>query len=50
LGDGRLDHPETVPLINDLYREAWGPLHNFFLTSTKQIEKKREGSPVGWVA
>jgi hypothetical protein len=46
LGYGRLDNPQSVRLINDLYREVWGPLHNFFLPSTKLIEKKRDGSRV----
>lgn len=35
-----------MPRINELYREYWGPLHNFFLPSTKLMEKRREGSRV----
>ncbi len=34
----------AVPLINGLYKEAWGPLHNFFLPSMKLKHKWREGS------
>ena len=44
LGYGRLEDPAAVPLINGLYKDAWGPLHNFFLPSMKLKEKWREGS------
>jgi hypothetical protein len=44
LGYQRLEKPEAVPLINALYKETWGPLHNFFLPSAKLVEKQREGS------
>jgi hypothetical protein len=44
LGYTRLENPDTVNPINELYREAWGPLHNFFLPSAKLVEKRREGS------
>jgi hypothetical protein len=44
LGYGRLEEPTAVPLINGLYKEAWGPLHNFFLPSMKLKDKWREGS------
>lgn len=44
LGYGRLEDPLAVPLINGLYKEAWGPLHNFFLPSMKLQSKWREGS------
>ena len=44
LGYSRLEKPEAVPLINALYKETWGPLHNFFLPSAKLVEKHREGS------
>jgi len=44
LGYGRLGDSEAVPLINGLYKEGWGPLHNFFLPSMKLREKWREGS------
>ena len=39
-----LEDPSGVPLINGLYKEAWGPLHNFFLPSMKLKQKWREGS------
>jgi hypothetical protein len=44
LGYGRLEDPLAVPLINGLYKDAWGPLHNFFLPSMKLQHKWREGS------
>ena len=44
LGYGRLEEPEVAPLINKLFTEVWGPLHNFFLPSMKLIEKWREGA------
>lgn len=44
LGYGRLGDPELVGPINRLYKETWGPLHNFFLPSMKLKEKWREGS------
>ena len=47
LGYQRLEKCEAVPLINRLYKETWGPLHNFFLPSAKLVEKHREGSK--WV-
>ena len=30
--------------INRLYKEYWGPLHNFFLPSMKLVSKTRVGS------
>jgi hypothetical protein len=44
LGYGRLEQAEMVKPINGLYKEAWGPLHNFFLPSMKLIKKWRVGS------
>jgi hypothetical protein len=44
LGYGRLEEPALVPLINSLFVEVWGPLHNFFLPSMKLIKKWREGA------
>jgi hypothetical protein len=44
LGYGRLEEPEVVPLINKLFVEVWGPLHNFFLPSMKLVKKWREGA------
>ncbi len=44
LGYGRLEDPEQVEPINQLYIQAWGPLQNFFLPSMKLIKKWRVGS------
>lgn len=44
LGYGRLEDPALLPPINHLYKEVWGPLHNFFLPSMKLISKERVGS------
>lgn len=44
LGYGRLEDATLVEPINALYKEAWGPLHNFFLPSMKLRKKWREGS------
>jgi hypothetical protein len=44
LGYGRLEQAEMVSPINRLYKEVWGPLHNFFLPSMKLVKKWRVGS------
>lgn len=44
LGYGRLAEPRVVSPINGLYKEIWGPLHNYFLPSMKLTQKWREGS------
>jgi len=44
LGYQRLEDPETVEPICQLFKEAWGPLHNFFIPSQKLSKKWREGS------
>jgi len=43
LGYQRLEQPELVPLINELYR-TWGLLHNFFHPNLKLLSKTRKGS------
>ncbi len=43
LGYQRLESPELVPLINDLY-DTWGRLHNFFCPTLKLLSKTRRGS------
>src|SRR5262245_46170153 len=43
-GYWRLEEPSVVKPINVLYKEAWGPLQNFFLPSMKLRKKWREGS------
>ncbi len=44
LGYGRLGQERVVGPINALYKDVWGPLHNFFLPSMKLREKWRDGS------
>jgi len=43
LGYQRLEQPELIPLINDLYR-TWGLFHNFFCPTLKLRRKIRRGS------
>lgn len=44
LGYDRLEDPGQVEPICALFKQAWGPLHNFFIPSQKLIEKWRQGS------
>lgn len=41
LGYERFDKPELVPLINDLYENAWDPFRNFFCPTMKLQRKER---------
>src|SRR5262249_45045684 len=41
---GRVECRVLVELIIQVYREIWGPLHNFFLPSMKLIHKERIGA------
>ena len=43
-GYDRLDQREMVPLVNEIYRDYWGPLMNFFIPSIKLIRKVRVGA------
>ena len=43
LGYQRLEQPELIPLINDLYL-TWGRFHNFFCPTLKLRRKIRRGS------
>ena len=43
LGYERLEAPELLPHINELYR-TWGLLHNFFCPTLKLWSKTRQGS------
>ena len=44
LGYDRFSYEEFVPLINDLYIQAWEPFHNFFKPTMKLVSKVRIGS------
>lgn len=46
LGYGRLEDPALVAAINELYREVWEPLNNFFMPSAKLLSKERHGAKV----
>ena len=37
---------ELVALMNEIYRDYWNPLHNFFLPQMQLIEKERYGSKI----
>ena len=44
LGYSRLEDVAMVAHICQIYKEVWGPLHNFFLPCLKLKEKWRQGS------
>ena len=44
LGYDRLDNPDVVAPLNNLYTKEWRLFHNFFCPSVKLIEKERIGS------
>jgi hypothetical protein len=44
LGYQRLENAGLVEPICALYKDAWGPLHNFFVPSLKLLKKWKEGS------
>jgi hypothetical protein len=41
LGWDRLENPQLVELINDLYRKEWSAYQNFFCPSMKLVSKER---------
>ena len=45
-GYERFDNPRLVNLMNDIYRNYWNPLQNFFLPSFKLKEKIRVGARI----
>lgn len=45
-GYGRFEDADWVDLMNDIYKNYWNPLHNFFLPSQKLIEKVRVGAKI----
>jgi hypothetical protein len=46
LGYRRFDDPIITELLNDLYKNQWRLLQNFFLPSVKLMDKKRVGSKI----
>jgi hypothetical protein len=45
-GYERVENPELIELMNEIYRDYWNPLNNFFLPSMKLREKERNGSKI----
>jgi len=45
-GYDRIEQEALVALMNEIYRDYWNPLHNFFLPSMRLIEKERYGSRI----
>lgn len=43
-GYDRLDEREMVALMNEIYRDYWNPLMNFFIPSIKLVGKTRVGA------
>lgn len=46
LGYGRLENPDLVPLINDIYANDWSDWKNFFCPTMKIKEKIQVGSRI----
>lgn len=46
LGYGRFSNLDLVGMVNDLYKEAWLPMRNYFTPVMKLVKKEREGSKV----
>lgn len=46
LGYDRLEDPNMLPMINEIYRDYWEPLNNFFQPCAKLIKKERIGSKI----
>jgi hypothetical protein len=46
LGYERFGDPAVLELLNELYREVWEPLNNFFLPCAKLESKSRHGAKV----
>lgn len=45
-GYDRIERPDLIDLMNEIYREYWNPLHNYFLPSMKLREKERSGARI----
>ena len=44
IGYDRIDVAECVEILNEIYRECWNPLANFFLPALKLVRKTRIGA------
>lgn len=45
-GYDRIEQAHLIELMNEIYREYWNPLNNFFLPSMKLKEKERNGARI----
>jgi hypothetical protein len=45
-GYDRIENLELVNLMNEIYRDFWNPLHNFFLPQMQLLTKERIGSKI----
>jgi hypothetical protein len=45
-GYERYEDPELIELMNEIYKEYWNPLQNFFIPNFKLKEKMRVGSKI----
>ena len=45
-GYDRIEHVGLIALMNEIYRDYWNPLNNFFLPSMKLREKERNGARI----
>lgn len=45
-GYERIEDLTLISLMNEIYRDYWNPLHNFFLPQTQLLEKERVGSRI----
>ncbi len=45
-GYDRIEQESLIDVMNEIYREYWNPLNNFFLPSMKLKEKERNGARI----
>lgn len=45
-GYDRIENLELVSLMNEIYRDYWNPLHNFFLPQMQLLSKERVGARI----
>jgi hypothetical protein len=46
MGYGRMENPDLIPVMNELYRDNWCLLKNFFTPCMKLVEEKRVGGKI----
>lgn len=45
-GYDRVENPALIDLMNEIYRDYWNPLNNYFLPSMQLKEKERNGARI----